>query len=77
MLLVVSGLVVAVVVVPVTVVGVVVVVVPVTAVEGVEDVGLFEREFRSKGTVDTVFRSLISTSGLCKFGTLTTPFSQL
>ena len=62
MLLVVSGLVVAVVVVPVTVVGVVVVVVPVTAVEGVEDVGLFESEFRSKGTVDTVFLVFVTTA---------------
>ena len=86
-LLVVIGFVVVVVVVPVTVVpvvgsvfGVVVVEVPGTVVEGVEDVGVFdESEFRSKGTVDTVFRSLISTSVPVnlKYSTLTTPRSQL
>ena len=86
-LLVVIGFVVVVVVVPVTVVpvvgsgdgGVVVVVVPETVVEGVEDVVVFEREFRSKGTVDTVFLSFMSTSVLLKpeSGTRTRPRSQL
>ena len=81
------GFVVVVVVVPVTVVpvvgsgdgGVVVVVVPETVVEGVEDVVVFEREFRSKGTVDTVFLSFMSTSVPVnlKYSTLTTPRSQL
>ena len=73
---------VVVVVVPVTVVVVVgsvvgVVVVVVVPETVVADVVVFDSEFRSKGTVDTVFRSLISTSGYCKSGTRTTPFSQL
>lgn len=85
-LLVVIGIVVVGVVVPITVVvvvgsvvGGVVVVVPETVVEGVEDVVVIESEFRSKGTVDTVFRSFISTSVpvKLKYSTLTIPRSQL